>query len=67
MLVKLKKNAHKGRWEDVNLGDAFYLMQKEVEELSKAMEGGNTIEIILEAADIANFAMILSSIKVERG
>lgn len=67
MRYKLKRNAHKGRWEDIDLQDALNLLYKEVEELRVAILHGNMIEILLEAADIANFAMIVSAIAIERG
>lgn len=67
MRYKLRKNAHKGRWEDTDLDEALNLLRKEVEELHGAIIGGNMIEILLEAADIANFAMIVSAIAIERG
>lgn len=37
----------------------------EVAELNEAIEGGNTIDIMLEAADVANFALIIASMEVE--
>jgi hypothetical protein len=67
MRYKMKRNAHKGRWEDIGLIEAQMLLGKEVEELKEAIRDGNMIEIILEAADVANFAMIVSAIAVERG
>jgi phosphoribosyl-ATP pyrophosphohydrolase len=62
MVYKLNKNAHKGRWTDFDLKKALARLKEEVEELEYAMEGGNTIEVLLEAADCANFALIISSI-----
>lgn len=66
MLFKLEKNAEKGRWETYSVQDAFSLMQKEVEELFREL-GGNSMKVVMEAADVANFAMIVASIAVERG
>lgn len=66
MVFKLEKNAHKGRWEDRSLQDNFALLLKEIDEL-KLEIGGNTMKTVLEAADVANFAMIIASIAVERG
>lgn len=65
MLHKLALNAHKGKW-DYPFDKAMTLMDAEREELSRAatVEGGNTVEIILEAADVANFAMIAASIAI---
>lgn len=67
MLHKLKKNAHKGKWENIGTIDAYNAMLVEVKELKAAMRDGNAAEIIMEAADVANFAMILASIVTERG
>lgn len=67
MLYKLGKNAHKGRWEGFTTEQAFGRMQEEAFELSEAMKGGNSVEIQMESADVANFALILSSVVIERG
>lgn len=63
MVYKLRVNAHKGAWENINLTDAIGFMQGEISELMQAIdEGGNTTELVLEAADIANFALIIANI-----
>lgn len=66
MVFKLSVNAHKGKWEDrgqaVNMG----LLQKEVVELTEAINRGNMVEIMLEAADVANFALIASAIAMDK-
>lgn len=67
MRYKLRRNAHKGRWEDMSIDEEFNLLRKEVEELRDAVRDGNMVEILLEAADVANFAMIVASICIERG
>lgn len=61
MVYKLGINAHKGRWETLNLQGEYDKMLTEVEELRLAMEGRNTVDILLEAADVANFALIIAS------
>lgn len=66
MVYKLSKNAHKGKWSDLDVGSAFVRMEEEREELQNAMANGNTVEILLEAADVANFALILANIAVTR-
>lgn len=66
MVYKLEKNQHKGRWGELTLEQAFGLLTDEVSEL-RAEVGGNTMKTILEAADVANFALIIASIAVERG
>lgn len=67
MLYKLDKNSKKGKWESYQLGDALLLLKGEVEELKEALENRNTVEIVLEAADIANFALITANIAIDRG
>jgi len=67
MLFKLAKNAHKGRWEEMSIYEAMVRLDEESAELKEAVSGGNTIEMVLEAADVANFAMIACSITMERG
>jgi NTP pyrophosphatase (non-canonical NTP hydrolase) len=67
MVYKLKVHHRKGRWEGKTVAEYLPLLQGEVDELNGAAEAGNTIEILLEAADVANMAMIVSSITVERG
>ncbi len=64
MVYKLAKNAHKGKWEDLDLAGALSRLEDEVRELEEAIKEGNRIEIILEAADIANFAMMVASVAI---
>lgn len=66
MRYKLEKNAHKGRWEDMTVEAALSLLKQEVVELEDAIAKGNNVEIILESADCANFAMIAAVIATER-
>ena len=66
MVYKLEKNAHKGKWENLSVDEAFKLLRKEVDEL-QAEVGGNTTKTLLEAADVANFALMVASIAIERG
>lgn len=68
MLHKLGKNAEKkGRWETVSIEDALLGTERELQELEEAVGLGNTVDTLLEAADVANWAMILASIVIERG
>lgn len=68
MRHKLTANKHKGRrkWETVPVEKLLELMKKEVKELEEAIAGGNTIEMLLEAADIGNFAMMVAYVAVRR-
>lgn len=67
MVYKLKVHSKKGRWEDLPATAALELLAGEVTELTKAMVEGNMVETMLEAADVANYALIIASIAVERG
>lgn len=65
MVYKLAKNAHKGRWETTDLNQARMLMDKEIDELDEALAlKNNTVEMLLEAADVANFALILATVAI---
>lgn len=66
MKTKLAANQHKGKWEGVNLEELLQRIVDEVDELRQAIKGGNAIEIMLEAADIANFAMMAADVAVRQ-
>lgn len=73
MEAKLKENDHKGGWGNCGI---FWLRNRlieEVNELSAAMDAGHNSEsgldlknIIREAADVANFAMMIADKARER-
>jgi NTP pyrophosphatase (non-canonical NTP hydrolase) len=65
MRYKLKKNAHKGKWEDLDLPTAIQRLKDEVAELEEATSRDSSIEVILEAADVANFAMMVCNIAMK--
>jgi NTP pyrophosphatase (non-canonical NTP hydrolase) len=67
MVYKLGRNSHKGRWEKLNLEDILEKLEAERDELVESVARGNMVEILLEAADVANFALIIASMVVERG
>lgn len=67
MVYKLNVHSKKGRWSDLDITKAISLMKGEVAELEEAVAGGNLIETLLESADVANFAMIIAAIAIERG
>lgn len=62
MIFKLRKNAHKGRWNDLSLDTTFKRLNDEVKELEQAIKEGSSTETMMEAADVANFAMIACAI-----
>jgi NTP pyrophosphatase (non-canonical NTP hydrolase) len=61
MTYKLEINASKGRWKDINVDSYMSKMQEEIVELKEALGTDNTVSILLEAADVANFALIIAS------
>jgi NTP pyrophosphatase (non-canonical NTP hydrolase) len=60
MVYKLKVHASKGKWEDADIYVLASLLDGEVEELCEALENGNSTEALLEAADCANYAMMIA-------
>lgn len=55
---KLSENDHKGGWEDCTQQYLSMRLTQEREELRRAVERGDAKEILSEAADVANFAMM---------
>lgn len=66
MVYKLGVKSHKGKWENMSLQEALRLLRNEEKELTEAVARGNMVEIMLEAADVANFALIASAIAMEK-
>lgn len=62
MIYKLRRNAHKGRWPELPLEQAVSALLGEVVELETSVGIGSTSEIWMEAADVANQALIVASI-----
>lgn len=67
MVYKLKVHSKKGKWENVDLATVLELLRNEAIELQEAVNQGNMIEILLESADVSNYALIASSIAIARG
>lgn len=65
MIYKLRRNAHKGKWETVPMEKAIEMWKGECGELLKAVVGGSTSEILMESADVANMALIIANIAIE--
>ena len=68
---KLAANDHKGGWEDEDVSWLFKRLEEEVKELGRVLDKADAIfsncpdtefipEIISEAADVANFAMMIA-------
>ena len=62
MIEKLHKNRHKGHWNHVSLHKAVECIIDETKELIEAIRNNDLEEIHREAADVANFALIVSSV-----
>jgi hypothetical protein len=67
MLYKMAMHRNKGRWQDASLPGVMSALEGEVKELYEAIANGNTVEVMLEAADVANYAMIVASIIIDKG
>lgn len=65
MVYKLRRNKHKGRWPDLDAAKTLQLLRGETKELEEALSEGNVAEITMEAADIANFALIIANISLD--
>lgn len=64
MEQKLKLNDDKGGWEDAKIEWLLCRLEEEIEEFRGAIEEGADSEYIaLEAADVANFAMMIADNK----
>lgn len=66
MIFKLRKNKHKGSIQEWDLAKAFEKLQEEVNELKTAIDEGSPVEIIMEAADVSNMALILAAIGLKK-
>lgn len=66
MRYKLANNKYRGqrRWEEDGIGVIMDRLRREVDELAEAIRGGNTAEIMMEGADVGNFAMMVVTIAI---
>ncbi len=66
---KLRLNDWKGGWYDLSIPDAFQRLKEEILELKDAVNipvrSDNYGNILSEAADVANFAMMIADINDE--
>jgi NTP pyrophosphatase (non-canonical NTP hydrolase) len=62
MYAKLRENDHKGDWlYTSNLHELWACLEREIEELAEALTSGlSSKEVADEAADVANFAMMIA-------
>ena len=57
---QLEANDHKTGWKDLHLKQLLRHLKQEVGELERAIEQGKS-DVIEEAADVANFAMMIAN------
>lgn len=63
MEAKLAQNRHKGDregWMALSLSRLYELLLKEVDELDLALSNGDANAVAEEAADVANYAMMIA-------
>lgn len=62
MDTKLHENNDKGHWGDINWRTLLFLLNQEVDELREELTKPkhNPVAIAREAADVANFAMMIA-------
>lgn len=65
MVYKLGVHAKKGKWENQTIESRLPKLEGEVTELKEAIQRGNMVEVLLEAADVANYALIISAKAME--
>lgn len=66
MVYKLKVHAKKGKWEKYAIDVALAKLDGEVLELREAVAGRSMVETLLEAADVANYALIIAAKGLEK-
>lgn len=63
MEAKLRENDHKGGWQDCSLDWLIERLFQEANELWRTINHPSTFEMVIyEAADVANFAMMIADI-----
>lgn len=66
MLVKLEEKNWKPTWENASDVELLGLLKLEVRELQNEIIMGDNEQIIREAADVANFAMMIAGNAMRR-
>lgn len=66
MVYKLGVHSGKGKWENQTMVSLIPKLKGEVAELEEAIARGNMIEVLLEAADVANYALIITAKALEK-
>ncbi len=66
METKMLLNEHKGGHARLKIDDLMKLLHQEVRELKTAVEDGDHKEIVMECADVANYAMMIADKCIKR-
>jgi hypothetical protein len=67
MRYKLAKNRAKGSWQGMPVGKMIAMLRAEVDELEESAMRSHEYQVVLEeAADVANFAMMIADLARER-
>jgi NTP pyrophosphatase (non-canonical NTP hydrolase) len=66
MHQKLYENRHKNHWSTVSAKWLLNRARQELRELARALEAGDAREIAREAADVANFCMMIADNAAKR-
>ena len=61
MMEKLRRNRHKAHWKHVDKTWLLGRLKDELKELEEAMEAGDSLSLVYECADVANFAMMIAN------
>lgn len=62
---KLQENDHKGGWDTCSPKWLLNRLRQETAELELAIATGDPVKTTREAADVANFAMMIADVSVE--
>ena len=60
MEEKLRENDYRGGWQHCDIDYLFMRMAEERQELRRAVRGKDPVKVLREAADIANFALMIA-------
>lgn len=66
MEAKLRANNHKRNWRLSSLGYLRARLSQELAELDEALADGDPYLILDEAVDVANFAMFIGDVAMQR-
>lgn len=60
MRHKLLLTRHRPHWKNIAIDFLFSRLEEEVRELRASIDAGDRKEVVREAADVANFAMMIA-------